>query len=123
METLCRCFAHGPDKTASERAEFAQQLPNVNMLFLGCHVLIMADRSYASRFWVCSRLRTRGDPSPDMQQKMLTQRTAHAQCQFELWLSLMMASADGLISATPDKMRCTIEMLHGAPKALAAALR
>ena len=41
----------GADKTPAEQAEFGQQLPNINLIYLGCWVLIMLDRSYTSRFW------------------------------------------------------------------------
>ena len=42
----------GDDRTPAEKAAFAQQLPNINLLYIGCSVLIMLDRSYFSRFWV-----------------------------------------------------------------------
>lgn len=46
-----RSLPQGVDKTPSELAEFGQQLPNINLLYLGCTVLILLDRSYCSRFW------------------------------------------------------------------------
>ena len=41
----------GDDRTPAEKAAFAQQLPNINLLYVACSVLIMLDRSYFSRFW------------------------------------------------------------------------
>ena len=38
-------------RTAAERRDFDRMLLNVNLLFIGCSVLIMMDRSYLSRFW------------------------------------------------------------------------
>lgn len=39
------------NKTQSEKEEFGQMLPNINMLYLGTQVLILLDLSYMSRFW------------------------------------------------------------------------
>lgn len=85
----------GADKTPSEQAEFGQQLPNINLLYLGCTVLIMVDRSYSSRFWTL----------------------------YECWLSFMMATRDGLLTAPESKQRCVITCLHGCPPSLQLALR
>ena len=43
----------GPNRTYLEQAEFDRTLPHVNLLYLGCTVLILLDLSYPSRFWVC----------------------------------------------------------------------
>ena len=40
------------ERTPEQKAEFSMQLKGMNMLFLGTSVLILADRSYTSRFWV-----------------------------------------------------------------------
>uniref|UniRef100_A0A7S2GH12 COR domain-containing protein n=1 Tax=Haptolina brevifila TaxID=156173 RepID=A0A7S2GH12_9EUKA len=85
----------GGDKTPAEKAAFAQQLPNINLLYLGCRVLILLDRSYSSRFW----------------------------CSYECWLSFMMATRGGLISADEAKLRCHVECLHGTPPATKIALK
>ena len=42
----------GRGKADWEGAEFAVMLPNINLLYLFCSVLILQDRSYMSRFWV-----------------------------------------------------------------------
>ena len=42
-------------RTADDAAHFKWMLRNVNLLYLGCAVLIVMDISYLSRFWtVCS---------------------------------------------------------------------
>ena len=81
-------------RTALEHAEFTAMLPNINLLYLGCSVLLLADRSYLSRFWT----------------------------QFEAWLSMQSATASGLVSAPADQKRYTIACVHGAPEALQASL-
>ena len=75
----------GEDKTPEQKAAFSQQLPNINLLYLGCSVLILIDLSYQSRFWT----------------------------QYEAWLSFMMATKSGLVSTTKDKLRCHFACLHG----------
>jgi len=62
-------------------------LPNINLLYLGCSVLILLDRSYSSRFWTL----------------------------YEAWLSFMMAMSDGLLTAPKSKQRCQMACLHGCP--------
>ena len=42
----------GKDKEGWESAEFKVMLPNINLLYLFCGVLVLADLSYVSRFWV-----------------------------------------------------------------------
>ena len=42
----------GGDKRDWERVEFGVMLPNINLLYLFLSVLILADLSYVSRFWV-----------------------------------------------------------------------
>ena len=69
-------------------------LRNINLLYLGCSVLLLADRSYLSRFWT----------------------------QFEAWLSMQSATASGLVSAPDDEQRYTIACVHGAPQALKDSL-
>ena len=70
-------------------------LGNVNMLYLGCSVLVQLDRSYLQRFWT----------------------------NYEAWLSFVMPSADGLVGATGGASRVTIECLHGTLPKWAEALR
>lgn len=38
-------------KTELETLEFKVQLNNINLLYLGCAVLVLLDLSYLSRFW------------------------------------------------------------------------
>jgi hypothetical protein len=71
----------GRNKTLSESAEFKEMLPNINLLYLTCSVLILMDRSYMSRFWT----------------------------QFEAYLSMRAITSDGLTNALDPKARVTIK--------------
>ena len=51
----------------TQKRLFSKMLKNMNLLYLGCSVLILMDRSYLSRFWT----------------------------QFEAWLSMQQPSASG----------------------------
>ena len=42
------------ERTPAEKVNFQHMLSNINLLYLGCHVLVLLDLSYLSRFWVCS---------------------------------------------------------------------
>jgi len=88
------CLAQG-ERTAADKAEFGQMLANINLLYLGCRVLVLMDRTYMSRFWT----------------------------SFEAWLAMRKASAQGLGSLRDGASRCDIVCVHGAPKSLADALR
>ena len=69
-------------------------LPSINLLYLGCTVLILMDLSYLSRFWT----------------------------QFEAWLSMQTATTGGLRAAPEDKRRCHVRCLHQAPPMFAEHL-
>jgi hypothetical protein len=71
----------GRNKTLSESAEFKEMLPNINLLYLTCSVLILMDRSYMNRFWT----------------------------QFEAYLSMRAITSDGLTNALDPKARVTIK--------------
>ena len=88
------CMPQGHERTDSEQLAFGLMLRNINLLYLGCSVLLLADRSYLSRFWT----------------------------QFEAWLSMQSATASGLVSAPAEQKRYTIACVHGAPEALQASL-
>jgi hypothetical protein len=72
-------------RSATDQAEFDRMLPNIPLLCLGCSVLVVLDLQYMGRFWT----------------------------QFEAWLSLQRASAEGL---APDltRIRCTVCKIHNA---------
>ena len=42
------------ERTPAEKVNFQHMLSNINLLYLGCHVLVLLDLSYLSRFWVRS---------------------------------------------------------------------
>jgi hypothetical protein len=71
----------GRNKTLSESAEFKEMLPNINLLYLTCSVLILMDRSYMNRFWT----------------------------QFEAYLSMRAITSDGLTNAEDPQARVTIK--------------
>ena len=83
-------------RSEAEQQTFALMLRNVNLLYLGLSVLILADRSYLSRFWT----------------------------QFEAWLAMQDVGPSGLVSAKRDQMRsrCKVICVHGAPEALQSSL-
>ncbi|KOO34185.1 RNA helicase [Chrysochromulina tobinii] len=71
----------GQKKTERESAEFKEMLPNINLLYLTCSVLILMDRSYMNRFWT----------------------------QFEAYLSMRAITSEGLTNALDPKARVTIK--------------
>ncbi|KOO31756.1 trafficking protein particle complex 8 [Chrysochromulina tobinii] len=71
----------GAKKTLRESAEFKEMLPNINLLYLTCSVLILMDRTYMSRFWT----------------------------QFEAYLSMRAITSDGLTNALDPQARVTIK--------------
>ena len=82
------------NRTAAENRAFKAMLPNINLLYMGCTVLVLQDLSYMSRFWT----------------------------QFEAWLSCQKATASGLVSAPLSERRCTVRCIHNAPADLATNL-
>ena len=91
------------ERSPLEKLEFDAMLPNVNILYLSCRVLILLDLSYVSRFWT----------------------------QFEAFLAMRTVSATGLGSlpdltaaaaSSPLACRYTIVPLHNATMALAEQL-
>ena len=76
----------GRDKAESEDIEFSVMLPNINLLYLFCSVLILLDSSYMSRFWT----------------------------QFEAFLSFRKVTANGLDSTSEEERRDTIICIHNA---------
>ena len=74
------------ERTEAEKAEFTEMLANINCLYLGCRVLILADLSTQSRFWT----------------------------QFEIWLAMQMATPSGLVAAPEGHRRWEIICIHNA---------
>jgi len=69
-----------------EDVEFRVMLPNINLLYLFCSVLILLDGSYMSRFWT----------------------------QLEAFLSLRKVTMAGLDSAPVAERRCVVRCIHNA---------
>ena len=91
------CTAEGTaarEKTPQEKLDFGRMLGQVNLLYLGCSVLIIMDRSYLSRFWT----------------------------QFESWLSFQSATSEGLTNRKGDARRNYVVISLGAPASLEQAL-
>ena len=76
----------GRHKSEVEDMEFSVMLPNINLLYLFCRVLILLDGSYMSRFWT----------------------------QFEAFLSFRKVTANGLDSTPEGEQRDTIVCIHNA---------
>ena len=76
----------GRDKTEVEDIEFTMMLPNINLLYLFCRVLILLDGSYMSRFWT----------------------------QFEAFLSFRKVTASGLGPTPLSERRDAIICIHNA---------
>ena len=74
------------DAVESEDIEFSVMLPNINLLYLFCGVLILLDGSYMSRFWT----------------------------QFEAFLSFRKVTASGLGPAPETERRDAIVCIHNA---------
>ena len=76
------CMPQGGDRSAEEKADFKLMLMNVNLLYLGSSVLVLQELSYLSRFWT----------------------------QFEAWLSMQLASPEGLAPAPlgSGRRRCEV---------------
>jgi hypothetical protein len=75
------------DLSIDEIAEMKAMLGRCNLIYMGLRILIILDLSYMSRFWT----------------------------QFEAWLSMQSASANGVHPAHENDRRCTIVTIHGAP--------
>jgi hypothetical protein len=74
-------------RSEADTADFKLMLGMVNLLYLGCSVLILLDMSYSSRFWT----------------------------QFESWLSMQTTTPDGLTPAVGiGKERCHIVCVQNA---------
>ena len=81
--------------TVDEKAEFDRMLGEVNLLYLGCSVLVLLDLSYLSRFWT----------------------------MYEAWLSRLQPTTQGLQLAQGDAAtRCHIVPILGASEGYKVAL-
>ena len=80
------CMPQGADKTPEQKVQFKWMLQNINSLYLGCHVLILLDLSYLSRFWT----------------------------QFEAWLAMQTATKEGLRPASEAEQRWDVRPILNA---------
>ena len=79
------CLPQGK-RSKEEQALFDRSLPHINLLYLGCTVLVLMDLSYISRFWTL----------------------------FESWLAMSSTTAEGLVPAEYARGRCHITCIHSA---------
>ena len=77
------CMPQG-ERSGPDKAEFKRMLPRINMLYLGCSVLLIVDNTYATRFWT----------------------------QFEAWLAMRKCTANGLGPAKEGEERFVIRCIH-----------
>ena len=77
------CMPQG-ERTPVEATDFKRMLPRINMLYLGCSVLLIVDKTYDSRFWT----------------------------SFEAWLSMRLCTPAGLAPTGAAAPRFTIECIH-----------
>mmetsp|Transcript_10152 Transcript_10152/g.33311 ORF Transcript_10152/g.33311 Transcript_10152/m.33311 type:complete len:484 (+) Transcript_10152:691-2142(+) len=88
------CMPQGGERTPTEKVDFKRMLQNINILYLGCSVLILQELSYLSRFWT----------------------------QFEAWCSMQAAAGGGLGPAPAAERRCTVVPIHQATEGMASEL-
>ena len=81
-------------RTDHEEREFNRMIANVNMLYAGCTVLILLDKSYVSRFWTL----------------------------LEAWLAMTTPTTAGLRIAEDAPPRYAVSLLYGTTKYLQYAL-
>ena len=89
-------FSCAPQKerTPAEELVFKRTLRFISLLFLGSKVLILCDRTYTTRFWTL----------------------------LEAWISMQMATDDGLVTAPREERRCDIVPIHLANSVTASEL-
>ena len=72
------------ERSPTDAVAFKRMLPRINMLYLGCSVLLIVDNTYVGRFWT----------------------------QFEAWLAMRSCTPDGLRSTAPDAVRFVMKCIH-----------
>ncbi|CAK0831312.1 unnamed protein product [Prorocentrum cordatum] len=87
IDWVCAPQWHGGGRTKEEEEEFRLILKNIlPFIFLGCTVIVLYDRVYNQRFW------------PNV----------------ECWIATKIATEDGLVPATEDRLRVKV---HGVESA------
>jgi len=85
IDWVCAPQKHGGGRSDEEEVEFHLILENIlPFIFLGCRVIVLYERVYAQRFW------------PNV----------------ECWMATKMATQDGLVPATSDRLRVHVHGLH-----------
>lgn len=108
-------------RTVPLMCEFRSMLANINFLFIG---LTVRKAPASPRLVLSGILRLTALATASLQVLILLDRTYLGRfwTQFEGWLSMQCASADGLVSADESARRCVIECVHDAPERLKGAL-
>lgn len=99
-------------------------LGEVNLLYLGCQVLVLLDLSYLSRFWVrCCPQRHVGHTHWMLTAWRSPPYASRSQTMYEGWLSQQQPTAQGLkLAQAQHATRCTIVPILGASEAYKMAL-
>ena len=84
----------GLERTEEEKRQFSAQLVNLPMLFIGCRILALVDRTFPSRFWT----------------------------QYEFYHGTQHVTAEGLRKATQKELRMTSIAIHTAMEAVCESL-
>ena len=105
----------GSDKSDPELIEFQVMLPNINLLYLFCDVLILLDMSYMSRFWYRRQEMVKHCNTKGCFFVSLISLVSHRRTQFEAFLSMRSVTADGLSPAPESDRRCAVRCIHSAP--------
>ena len=114
----------GGDKKEWEDVEFAVMLPNINLLYLFCSVLVLLDLSYMSRFWTQFEafLSLRKVRLHRHFRHHLRHRSATTTAATSTLTTTPQVSAAGLDFAPAAARRCAISCIHNAPGAFSEAL-
>jgi hypothetical protein len=87
IDWVCAPQWHGGGRSDDEDKEFRQILENIlPFVFLGCRVFVLFERVYNQRFW------------PNV----------------ESWIATKMATEDGLVPASKDRLRVHVHGVHSA---------
>ena len=87
IDWVCAPQWHGGGRSDAEEAEFRLILENIlPFIFLGCRVIVLFERIYNQRFW----------PS------------------VECWIATKMATEDGLVPASEDRLRVQVHGVYSA---------
>ena len=97
--------------TDGEQASFKHMLSHANLLYLGCQVLILLDRSFMSRFWT-QVIHAKALPRPLVLRVPDCAYAHPLHAQFEAWLAMRHVTRNGLGDAPARHVRWSISLLY-----------